>query len=244
VLAKYLLELFILLEIHLECVRAILWSGLLNQARTIKFAYHCEYSADQPNVTMVDNSEDCAVTIHISTVSACPSYIADGNEGYTTGWHHFHNMKAVMIGVWVFVALSACICCCACCALLRRRRCQNGGSSWCRRSCSKKGAVYTELSTKVDSPAPISQPQIQPTAPVAQQPALVPPQYYPVQYIPAQQYYMMQQQFMQQQQQFMQQQPQQQQQPVVELESISTDAQVDADEKLARELQAKFNAEH
>jgi hypothetical protein len=212
----------------------------LNQNRAISFVYHCDPLAYQPNVTMVDNSQDCSVAIHVNTSAACGVYsqTLDGDMPY---YHHFHNMhKIIMIGVWIFVALSACICCCACCAIIRRRRCQNRTGGWCRRTCNKKGAVYTELATKVETP--VAQPQIQPTAPV-QQPALAPPQYYPVQYIPAQQYYMMQQQFMaQQQQQFLQQ--QQQPAPVVELEAVNTDPQVDADEQLARQLQAQFNAEH
>jgi hypothetical protein len=206
----------------------------LNKERQITFAYHCDISATTPNVTSVDNNQDCGVTIHMSTTFACG---VDGSEpGY---FHHFHYLHKIMIFVWIFVALSACICCCACCAILRRRRCQNRTGGWCKRYCSSKKGAYTELST-VETPAPISQPQVQPTAPIAQQPALVPPQFFPVQYIPAQQYYMMQQQFMQQQQLVQQ----QQQQPVVELENVNTDVQVDADEKLARELQAQFNAEH
>jgi len=208
----------------------------LNTNRQISFVYHCNYYASQPNVTSVNNNQDCGVTINIDTSAACGSMVADGSWGQE--YHHFHMFHNIMIFVWIFVAVSAFICCCACCAIIRRRRCQNRtGGSWCKRYCASKKGAYTELSTVE---APVSQPVVQqPTAPVAQQPALAPPQFYPVQYIPAQQYYMMQQQYMQQQQ-FAQTQAQQQPAPVVELENT----QVDSDEKLARELQAQFNAEN
>jgi hypothetical protein len=213
----------------------------LNTDRQISFVYHCSPYVTEANVTSVDNNQDCGVTINIDTAYACGQIWADGTWGEPS--HHFHILHNIMIFVWIFVALSACVCCCACCAIIRRRRCQNRTGGWCKRYCSSKKGAYAELST-IETPVvqqPVPQPQ--PTAPVAQQPALAPPQFYPVQYIPAQQYYMMQQQYMQQQQQFMQTQAQQPA-PVVELENVGQDIQIDADEKLARELQAQFNAEN
>jgi len=204
------------------------WCEAYQTNRSITFVYSCDPYATEPQVTSLDTTDDCEnVVLNINTVAACS--MSDG--GSEDIFNHYTRVyfRALMIFIWCSVGLFALLCCCACCALIRRRRCQRSGR-----------CGYQRVTQQVELTQQPAQVSAKPTAPVLNQATQTVPQYpfamngMPLQYVPAPQYYY----YMPQGQT-----PAQQQPPVVPLAEAQQDSQMEADEKLARELQAKFNHE-
>jgi len=203
------------------------WCEEYQTNRSITFVYHCASDYGNAVAQNIDTTDDCEnVKIDIYTSAACGMSYLDGD--YEPQWNHWSRVyfKALMIFIWVSVGLSLCLCCCALCAIVRRRRCQKSGK-----------CGYQKVTQTVELTQPTTQVSAKPTAPVQNQATQTVPQMpygMPLQYVPAPQYYY----YMPQAQAPVVQQP-----PVVQLEEVQHNSQMDADEKLARELQAKFNQE-
>lgn len=195
------------------------WCEAYQTNRSITFVYHCDESYTEAQVLSIDTSDDCEnVVLDVYTNAACGSGYAGGSDDI---FNHYSRVyfRALMIFIWCSVGLFALLCCCACCALIRRRRCQRSGK-----------CGYNAVSQHVELTQQVVQVPAKPTAPVVNQATQTVPQY--PYFVPAPQYY-----YYMPQNQAPVQQP-----PVVPLEQVH-ESQMDADEKLARELQAKFNQE-
>lgn len=177
-------------------------------------------SEDQSPFTIVAvNYTDCAVNITALSSAACPKYEI----------HHRH-----VSGVLGFVLIALCVCAsCLCICVCCRRRCRRN------RACTRSKPV--EMNSVAFHPIPQQPIQQVPQQMVAQPDQFVPMNMYPPQFQPApMQYY---------QPYYVYPNMQTQQNPMVPFvqtndhQLVQLETQADADEKLARELQAKFDNE-
>jgi len=190
----------------------------------------CDWDAAY-SISSVENPTACDTIITVNTSAACPVYVG-GSIGYIGESGVITVSRRVCfktIGIIAAVVVGLCLCCVCCC--VRRRRCMMR-----RRLQQQQQTAAVELTN-------VSFRSSQPTQQIPQVPM---PQY--IQYVQqtpnGPQYFYVQPQQQQQQQQIQPQQfqPQQfqpQQFPIV----VPHDQQLNADEKLARVLQAQFNQE-
>jgi len=190
----------------------------------------CQSDVESNIVSVDQDSQPCKTIIEVQTRYACPSAIVGTGEagGFEDSWRSNEAARGDFFISLIVTAVATMLCICVC-ACIRRRRCR----SHCKRTQQQNLHSQTEMTV-------ISQPLLSPPtsgvpsvsyAPAPYMPYMQPTQYY---YYPA---------------------------PATNAVSdsgllypapvpvptssadVSGDEQITADEKLARELQAKFNAE-
>jgi hypothetical protein len=205
-------------------------------ARAVHFEFLCDYNT---YFTQSIISQDCYDTISVNTSYACPTYNHYDSDSYSYSYHHHHG-KYIPLVIFVvsFLSLGIICICCVCCCVHKRKHCAT--------KCGKE----VEMSHVPFQPLPQQPPQMMVQQPLAQ-PMFMPMQqmsrpqnvpYMPMQYAPPAgqmpSYFYYPQQPVQ-----VAQQPVQvaQQQPVQIIEQKEV---VSEDEKLARDLQSKYDNEN